>query len=815
VIALLLLSGPRLVDATPFGSVRVPFVANQGQTDPRVAYYATAAGGTLFVTRTGEVVHALPGMSLTETLVGGRARPAGQDRSPTGVSEFRGADRALWRAALPTYGAVSLGEVWPRVDVSLRRQGRGIEKVFTVQPGGRVDRIRVRVRGADALAVDAEGALVARTPAGPVTFTAPIAYQEHPDGRRTVDVAYRRQGREYGFTVGAYDRSRPLVIDPLVQSTYLGGGASDAAVAVAIHPATGEVYVAGRTSSSNFPGTAGGPQPAGGTAGDAFVARFDRALTTLVQATYLGGSGEDFAQALAIHPLTGDVYLAGEAASTDFPATAGGAQPMNAGTRDGFVARLDGTLTVLHQATYFGGTGFDRINALVVHPANGDVYAAGELLNSTSLPGTAGGFQPDPGGSNDGFVARFTSALTAVLQASFLGGSGGDSAHAIAVDPPTGDLFVAGQTLSTNFPATATGFQPTKRDATDAFVVRVNAALTSRIRATYVGGDGSDLTGALAVHPVNGDVYLAGETTSVNFPGTTGGAQPHNGGMTDGYVARFNGALTALVQATYLGGALEDGVNALAIQPATGDVYVAGGAESPDLPGTAGGAQDHKTGAPGDAFVARLNAALTALVQATYLGGNADDNALDLAIDRATADVYVVGSTESSDLPGTGGGAQPQNAGGGGDGFVARLTFGLAQVDPALGISASVNHPSFAVQETVSISGAIDDPGLPLSADFYIGLVRPDGSVEFFTGSGSVFGTVTDLASFHPLVTGVPLGTPVSVAAPGLYVHQRTPADLPGLYVLFIAAVKTGALAGGTLAADQILGVATASYSFP
>jgi hypothetical protein len=163
-----------------------------------------------------------------------------------------------------------------------------MEKVFTVHPGGAVARIRVRVAGAHALSVDGEGALVARTGLGAVTFTAPVAYQERDGVRRPVAVAYRHQGFEYGFSVGAYDPSLPLVIDPLLQSTYLGGSGLESLDALAIHPTTGDVYVAGLTVSSNFPGTAGGAQPAfGGGRRDAFVARLPSTLTSLTQATYL------------------------------------------------------------------------------------------------------------------------------------------------------------------------------------------------------------------------------------------------------------------------------------------------------------------------------------------------------------------------------------------------------------------------------------------------------------------------------------------------------------------------------------------------
>jgi hypothetical protein len=139
--------------------VRLPFIANEGQVDAQVAYYAPTFAGTLFVTQRGELVYALsgprtdaprergrpsskPGWSLTETLLGGRARPVAQERRTTGVSVFLGNDPARWRAALPTSEQVSLGEVWPGVTVALRARGRSMEKVFTVHPGGAVARIR-------------------------------------------------------------------------------------------------------------------------------------------------------------------------------------------------------------------------------------------------------------------------------------------------------------------------------------------------------------------------------------------------------------------------------------------------------------------------------------------------------------------------------------------------------------------------------------------------------------------------------------------------------------------------------------------------
>src|SRR5262249_32670933 len=185
---------------------------------------------------------------------------------------------------------------------------------------------------------------------------------------------------------------------------------------------TGDVYVAGLTSSLDFPGTGAGAQRLFAAVTDAFVARLDASLTALEWATYLGGAGDDRAQALAIVPTTGDVYVAGFTASGNFPGTSGGAQRGLAGPRDAFVARLNGRLTALEQATYLGGRGVDTAVALAIAPATGDVYVAGSTV-STDLPGANGGAQSAFGGVGGGHPARRKARLPALHPATHPGGT--------------------------------------------------------------------------------------------------------------------------------------------------------------------------------------------------------------------------------------------------------------------------------------------------------------------------------------------------------------------------------------------------------
>jgi len=262
-----------------------------------------------------------------------------------------------------------------------------------------------------------------------------------------------------------------------LQSTYLGGSGDEFAYALGIHPTSGVVYVAGFTNSTNFPNTAGGAQASNGGNTDAFVARLGASLTTNPQSTYLGGSGLDEARALAIHPTSGDVYVAGITNSSNFPNTAGGAQASHGGGWDAFVARLNSTLTSNPQSTYLGGSGDEFANALAIHPTSGAVYVAGDT-NSTNYPNTAGGAQGTfGGGAADGFVARLNLFLTSNPQSTYLGGGGEDGAYALAIHPTSGEVYVAGPTDSTNFPNTAGGAQGSNGGGGDAFVARLTAGL--------------------------------------------------------------------------------------------------------------------------------------------------------------------------------------------------------------------------------------------------------------------------------------------------------------------------------------------------
>ena len=689
----------------------VPFEANQGEFAPEVAFAARTFAGMLFVTKDGRIVHALlgkpdqqreaqkndestagdntprghisksstprgPGWALVETLHGAdELMPIGSQPSATHVSRFGGGAAPNQTSNIATFDRVRIGDAWPGVSVELAARGNNVEKLFTVAPGTNPKTIQMGVAGAKRLRLGEDGSLIATTGNGDVAFTPPVAFQEIHGQRSDVPVKYRLLAdNSYRFDIaGSYDHGQPLVIDPLLQTTYVGGSGDDQANALAVD-AAGNVLIAGSTTSVNFPGTAGGAQPAnsGGGNSDAFVARLSSNLTTLVQATYLGGSGNDGATSIALD-ASGNVLIAGSTKSVNFPGTAGGAQAASGGGQeDAFVARLSSNLTTLVQTTYIGGNGLDDAFALALD-TGGNVLVAG-TTNSTNFPGTGGAAQSaNGGGVYDGFVALLSSNLSTLVRATYVGGSGEDQAI-VLLPEASGSVLVAGFTASTNFPGTTGGAQPATGSSNDydAFVARLSGNLTTLVQATYLGGSLVDEADALALDTA-GNVLVEGITSSTNFPATAGGAQPAIGGGYDAFVARLSGNLKTLAQATYVGGNGSDFGRGVALD-AAGNVLVAGFTDSTNLPGTTGGAQPANGGSY-DGFVARLSSNLATLEKATYLGGADYERVTAIALDPA-GNVFITGYTASTNLPGSAGGAQAGN-GGGNDAFVAKLTLDL------------------------------------------------------------------------------------------------------------------------------------------
>jgi hypothetical protein len=400
----------------------------------------------------------------------------------------------------------------------------------------------------------------------------------------------------------------------LLYSTYLGGSESDAATAIA--ESSGAVYITGYTASVDFPvkvpSGPGTPEPfqqtyGGGT--DAFVAELAAGGSTLVYSSYLGGTGADFGQGIAVDS-SGNAYVTGSTQSTNFPVSTNALRPNINGSQDAFVTKVNFAGEQILYSTFLGGSAADVGQAIALDSSN-NMYVAGYTF-STDFP-TVAPFQAANGGGADAFVAELNAAGTALTFSTYLGGSLDDRAYGLALDS-SNNVYLAGATSSVNFPVIS-AFQLSLAGASNAFVSKLNSAGSSLVYSTYLGGTGTDQANAIAVTPA-GLAYVTGFTNSSDFPtqspiqailGLSNNQLCGSAPCADAFITQFNAAGNALTYSTYLGGNGPDFGQAIALD-STGLPYIAGSTSSTNFPVIWGGnLQSSLGGTAGNAFAAKID----------------------------------------------------------------------------------------------------------------------------------------------------------------------------------------------------------------
>jgi predicted GH43/DUF377 family glycosyl hydrolase len=450
----------------------------------------------------------------------------------------------------------------------------------------------------------------------------------------------------------------------VVWSTYLGGSGMDGTGPIAVD-ASGNVYTSGITQSSDFPVLGGFDLTYSGGADDGFVTKISASGASLVWSTFIGGSAGENVTGLAIDG-SGNVFIGGYTQSSGFPVTGGAYDTSHNGGSDAFVAKVDASGTALTWCTFVGGSGYDDIagSGLAIDGA-GNVYFCG-TTESSDFP--TSGYDTTYGGARDGFVAKLAAGGASLLWATYLGGSGEDSAYQVAVDG-SGNAYVTGYTDSSDYP-TATPFDPTRGGTRDAFVTKVDASGSSLAWSSYLGGDagagyeaGSDI-----VVDGSGNLYITGYSTSADFP-TLGAYDAATNGGEDAYVTKLNGAGATIVWSTYLGGTSSDRGQAIVVDGA-GCAHVTGQTQSTDFPTPNGFDTVHNGGR--DVFLTKLSSDGSSLVWSSYLGGSGDETPVHIIL-NAGGDAFLTGSTNSTDFP-TPGGYDTTYNGGVWDAFVAKVS---------------------------------------------------------------------------------------------------------------------------------------------
>jgi hypothetical protein len=737
-----------------YGKLPLVFEANGGQTAPEVHYLAHGQGYQLFLT-SQEAVLALrrpasgakpaKGASLllarrapnaivrASTLrmhfdgANPAAEIAGTNPLPGRVNYFIGNDPQKWHTDIPSYEAVRYQGIYPGVDVLFYGHGQSLEYDFVVAPGADPEAIALSIAGARKLELDSRGDALMEVTGGKVVLQKPVIYQETNGVRREIagnySIAHDRQIR---FSVAAYDHTQPLIVDPLLNySTYVGGESFDAAAGIALDTA-GNAYIAGRTTSTTFPqmNPVSGTTPADLSEGTVFVSELNPTGTALLYSTYLGGSGNgsfgEAATAIAVDTASpANVYLTGFTGSTDFPVS-----------------------TV--------------------------------LLPSQGQPGPAG---TSTGGS--AFITKLAPSASGSAQlaySSYLGGDTSDEGFGIAVDG-SGNAYIAGETMSTNFPQKGTQITPGQTSsAGDAFLTKIDTTASgaaSLVYSTYLGGSGAGSNflpfGDVALGIVidtSSDAYVVGSTTSTDFPtaGTAVAGSEACGANTNGsaFISVINTTAQTLTYSHCLSGnnyeaafgiTLGTGVPAVATKVA----YITGTTGSSNFPVTANSIPPAGTVQFGVAFVSLLNTATGTLQYSTYLGGTNSDTGFSIGSD-SSGNAYVTGLTVSKDFPITQGALEAALNNPTGEAFISKIS------PNGNGVADLVYSSYFGGQATNTLTTPDEGRGIAVSAtNAYIAgqMASPDMPV-----SSGAFQTSLRAAgaTANAFVADLPLTPTISVS---------------------------------------------------
>ncbi|MGC8892422.1 MAG: SBBP repeat-containing protein [Candidatus Saccharicenans sp.] len=690
-----------LATKVKLADLSLPFVANSGQWDSRIKLRANLFTGDFLITDQELVYSLMEGSERNQSDFFSVKKPAsiqpesfirlgkakkntgqrriiikesflsqnelpvtfqvgGQEKSPTKISYFKGNNPGNWKIDLSSFKTVSLGSVYPGIEVRLRASGQNVEKIFYLKPGARVGDIRIQVEGVDSLNLNERGELILNTGRGQLAMMRPAGYQEFGKQQEKVEVAYELKGQnEYGFKiVGPYDPESTIVIDPalstLSASTYLGGTGNDRAFCLSADN-QGHIYVAGYTLSSagDFPTTAGAYDRTYNGQYDIFVSRLSNDLSTLEASTFIGGKGSDYVNGLVLDSF-GNVYLAGFTNSTDFPVLAGAFQnSYRGGDYDSFVLKLSPALDNLLASTYLGGSGTDYGASLILDSSY-NVYVTG-TTDSSDFPVTPGAFSTIYRGGYDAFIAKLSNSLDSLIASTFIGGSDYDVGSAMAIGNP---LIAGSPNLpsSTSLPNQSSGLKK-------AVANKINSWKSKSLDESSSGSNKSSSNSpktlgtqpGSAINIQNNEaetIYLAGRTKSSDFPTTAGAYDQQYHGNYDGFVIWMTSDLRQLLASTYIGGTGDDFLYCLAPDH-RGNIFVSGYTASTDYP-TTSGAYSASSKGKYDIFVSRLNGPLSYLLASTYIGGSDDDFCRAMVVDPYD-NVYLTGWTKSTDYPTTSG----------------------------------------------------------------------------------------------------------------------------------------------------------------
>ena len=610
---------------------------------------------------------------LKQEFVGANpVRPEGKQRLSWNSNFFYGNDSTKWRTDVPNYQEIYYKNIYDGIDLRYYTNKKGLKYDFIVHPGADIHQIRVKYVGIEGLEINNFGNLIINTSIKDIIDRNLFIYQNYSGSQHQVRGRFKiLNNLEYGFELlNNYRKQEILVIDPRLEySTYIGGSNSESGRGIAVD-SIGNAYITGWTNSSNFPTTTGINYNGG--KGDVFILKLNSMGSELIYSTFIGGGGGDGGMGIAVDSK-GNAYVTGSTISSDFPTTPrANDTSYNGGTADVFVLKLNSSGSKLIYSTFIGGIYTDEGLDMAIDTTS-NVFVSG-YTTSLDFPTTPGAFDTKLNGNNlTGFVFKLNWNGSALIYSTFLGGTELDLGTGIAIDS-TGNAFVSGWTMSSDFPTTLEAYDTTYNGGDDAFVLKLDQNGSALLYSTYIGGSKREgfIYHNIAIDSF-GNAFIAGITESSDFPTTSNANDTsHNGGELDVFVLKLDQNGSKLIYSTFIGGSDLDRVGGIAVD-LTGNAYVAGRTKSSDFPTTAD-AYDKSYNGQEDVFVLKLNWNGSRLIYSTFLGGNGTEYCLSIGLDLSN-NIYIMGRTWSSDFPTTPGAFESTFNGGLTDAYIAKFLY--------------------------------------------------------------------------------------------------------------------------------------------
>ncbi len=645
---------------------RCSFVENKGQVHQDCAYFVRASSAFIYILNNGDIVYSSEGKGGVLDAKDNFIEHIQATKTPTilplsennaFVHEYVSSNNEIQHFKSGKFENLVFEDVFDGISMDLIVQESTIEKRFIVGAFANPNQIKISLAGSIPC-INEAGELLLHSKSKEIMYSKPFAYQSINGVNHIVDVAYKVTENAYGFEVGDYDKTKELIIDPLLGGTFFGKEDGVQLLAMDIDN-QGYVYVTGRV---NWP-------PDGH---DVVIFKFNNSLTQLLGEAYLYGSSDERGMDIKID-ASGNVFVAGSTASIDFPTTQGSLDVSHNDSLDIFVSKISSDFEYLLASTYIGGSGQDaRLGLNIDIASNGDVVVSANVTSS-DMPIFGNPTQPTNAGYDDAYIARLDNNLSIMTASTYLGGMYSDGPFAMHIGL-NGDVYVSGHTWSPNFPHTSGSHHG---GGTDAFISQLSSNLSQLKTSLFLGGtNGTWEYGCDFSQNSQGDIILAGATIADDFqPITSGVYQPTHGGNTDVFVTKFDQNLN-VISSTYFGGYWDEGAysNISCDIGPSNEIYIAGATESPEyqnFPLTQNGFDMDYNGG-GDGFVSMLNSNLSNLLASTFYGGANTDAAYDLKIDNSGS-VFICGTTKSADLPIPPNGYMPTKSNADSDGFVAKF----------------------------------------------------------------------------------------------------------------------------------------------